>query len=234
MKQTICLILLISFLSGLFLPDIVLAKGLKSGGNKIAVLPIEGQGTLKRTEMRRITYVLTNEFQGMQGYDPIEMVLVENILRENNIDLYSCATLYCQTEAANALGVGYIVNGTIERRGTNYILDFRLVDVSDGNITNTVNTVVRGNFRDLQDYMVIVAARLVGTSASERSKSFVLTDNLIQIDQSHTTWIIMGLALASGAGLGMYLLNKNGEAKSSPGGPKVEVALPLPGPPSFP
>lgn len=237
MKQTISLILLISFLTGLFLPDIIFARGLKPGGKKIAVLPIEGRGTLKRTEMRRIAYVLTSEFQKMQEYDPLDMVLVENILSENNIDLSSCATLYCETEAANALGVSYIVNGIIERRGTNYVLNFRLINVSDGKVTNTVNTVIRGNFRDLQDYMVVVVARLVGTNASERS-SFVLTDNPIQIDQSiaknNTSWIIMGLALASGAGLGMYLLNKSAEGKPSPGGPEVEVASPLSGPPSFP
>ena len=209
---------------------------LKSERFKIAILPIESRGSLRLSDARKITYFLNNEFQNMLEFVTMDMALVENILRENNLDIYACSTLNCETEAGKVLGVDYLVNGIVEKRGTNFILEIRLVSVMDGDILNTVNTVIRGNFRELENYMGIVAKRLVGSSY-ESSRRFVLAETQPQIvpmgPKRTSTWIITGLVLASSAGLGMFFLNRNNDNIDLPKGQPVPLT-PLPGPPSFP
>lgn len=235
MKRKISIFVLASFLLSLILPDIVMArKPIRSEQYSIAVLPIEKRGSLRLTDSRKITYYLYNEFKNMLEYDALDMVMVEDILRKNELDIFACSTLNCEIEAGNALEVDFLVNGVVEKRGTNYILDIRLINVSDGNILNSVNTVFKGHFEELQNYMGVVATRLVG-SHEDRMKGLVLTSDQQQVKRISTNrtniWLITGLVLASGAGLGMYFLNKNND---KPQIIQPDQATPLPGPPSFP
>ena len=97
-----------------------------------AVLEFDGVGVPDQT-MQDVSERFANEYANFKKGEFILLnrEQMRQNLQEQNIRVFGCSSFKCGVEAGNALGVDFIVVGTLTKNGPVYSLKSQLIDVED-------------------------------------------------------------------------------------------------------
>ncbi|MBN1783088.1 outer membrane beta-barrel protein [bacterium] len=99
----------------------------------IAILELEGSGISKQ-DLQGLTNRLQTEFFKTEQFTVLERSKINEILEEQQFQMTGCTDLACAIEIGRLLNVELIVIGNVDRVGSIYSVNVRLVDVVTGEI----------------------------------------------------------------------------------------------------
>jgi TolB-like protein len=101
----------------------------------IAVLNIDAQGfSLDPGQMGNITRI---ELLKLDLYEVVDRHEIEYIMEENGIDPNHCYNKACLIDVGKKLNAGKVLTGSVEILGDKILINYRLIDVQKGTVTNT-------------------------------------------------------------------------------------------------
>ena len=155
-KQVFCILtcLLLSFPSIAFSQD-------PTRRITIAVLEFEGNGVPDQT-MQDVSARFATEYAAFKGsqFIIIDRVQMRTTLQEQRIRVFGCSTFNCGLEAGNALGVDYVVTGTLTKNGSIYSLKSQLIDIKNA------RTISRANYDNIVGDILTVMSKEVKKAAA--------------------------------------------------------------------
>lgn len=101
----------------------------------IAVLELEGAG-ISKTDLIGLSNRLRSELFKTGKFTVLERSRMDEILKEQGFQLSGCTNTDCAVEIGKLIGVSKIILGNVDKVGTIYTVDIRIVDVSTGKIEN--------------------------------------------------------------------------------------------------
>ena len=148
-------------LSLLFLsiPSIAFSQGPRK--ITIAVLEFEGNGVPDQT-MQDVSARFATEYAAFKGrkFIVIDRSQMRTTLQEQGVRVYGCSTFKCGLEAGNALGVDYVVTGTLTKNGSVYGLKSQLIDIK------SERTISRANYDNIVGDILTVMSKEVKKAAA--------------------------------------------------------------------
>ncbi len=258
MKRSISILLLGTFVSTLYVQDILVAQRRKGDKYSLAVLNLNAIGdNIPRSDVSLISARLTEELDNKGLFHTMSQRDMERGLFSKNLDPSGCSSIECAVRAGAALGVQLVVVGTIRPNVSGYTVDLQMVHVSSKAVVKDYRDNIEGDLNDLYSNMRFMAQEFMGlarTQGKAGTKQEVLpppsqqpaTDSFPTSDRFPThepayesgggfkwVYIGMGLLIAGGVGAGVLLAQKG----SSDGGSSSSATVSpgqLPGPPTFP
>ena len=97
----------------------------------IAVLDLEQIG-LTPQEAKILTQRLTTKLISLDKYQVVERNNMDKILKEQKFQHSGCTDSECAVEIGQLLNSDYIVMGSVNKFGSMYSIDARLIDVGQG------------------------------------------------------------------------------------------------------
>ena len=97
----------------------------------IAVLDLETIG-LNPGEAQTLTQRLTSKLVSIGKYQVVERANMDKILKEQKFQKSGCTDSECAVEIGQLLNTDYIVMGSVNKFGSTWTLDARLIDVGLG------------------------------------------------------------------------------------------------------
>src|SRR4051812_33715499 len=140
---------------------VVLALAAGPKRTKVAVLDISAPEDQK-PKAGLLTPVVVGEFAkaaDLQVISSQEISATLGLAKQRQ--LMGCAEDSCLAEIGGALGVDYLVSGTLGHIGTRYRLDLRLVRAANGGIAGSVGDFIAGSDDALADATVRLATTLL-------------------------------------------------------------------------
>lgn len=138
-----------------------------AGDIKLAVLEL-GAHDVTEGLGRNLTQLLSLELKRLDGVAVISRDEVQTMLRfETEKQALKCdSDLACLMEIGGALGVDYLVAGSIGRLDDTFVLGLKLLDVAEAKAAHRVAESFRGPERDLPQVVRHAARALLGRAAS--------------------------------------------------------------------
>lgn len=152
----------------------------------IGVMELDGPA-LETTDLQGLSNRLRTELFNTGEYNVIERSRMDEILKEQGFQQTGCINSECAIEAGQLIGVSKIVIGSIDKVGTIYTVDIRMVDVATGKIEKTSTEDCNGC--ELGDVLVTVhnvAMKLAGFEADGIIKH-IQTSSVQQTVEEPTT-----------------------------------------------
>jgi TolB-like protein len=133
----------------------------------IAVLELQGNN-IQQGDIAGLSNMLRTELFKTRKFKVIERGQMDEILKEQKFQMSGCTSQECAVEVGQLLGVQYMVTGSVDKVGSTYLADIRMVNVENGEIHNAVNETCMDCRIDmvLVKTMKSVAAKLAGVSAA--------------------------------------------------------------------
>ena len=103
----------------------------------VAVLDLEGRG-VSQTEAASLTDRLRTSLVRTGTITVVERGQMQQILSEQDFQLYGCTSNECVVEVGQLLGVSVMIAGSIGRVGSMYSIDIRIIDVQTGKIIDSI------------------------------------------------------------------------------------------------
>lgn len=137
----------------------------------IAVLELVGTGT-SNLNLEGLTNRLRSELFKTNKFNVIERSRMEEILREQGFQQLGCTNTECAVEIGKLLSVNFIVLGNVDKVGSIYSVNVRLVNVETGKIVK--NEIEDCNNCSIDDIFLTTikkaATKLAGLSEDNRIK----------------------------------------------------------------
>ncbi len=115
----------------------------------IAVNDFEAKG-IAQTDADLITEQIRSQIVGQHRVSVMERSMMAQILREQGFQQSGgCDTADCQVQVGRLLGVGNLVVGSIGKVGRIYMLNAKLVDVTTGEVMQSITETCEGSIEDL-------------------------------------------------------------------------------------
>ena len=263
MKKVITLMVLTAFASTILIQDVVAAgpqnDGPASAGATyaLAVLELEGSGSVSSSETRRLSERLRSEFGGAGIFEVISASQLETAMQAAGLSMTGCSTRECALQAGRAAASKLVTFGTIDRAGALYEIQVQMLHVKSGQTVQSVRESFDGDFEALEAHMASVARKLMGPSAASAASSGRISgqESTSQtVTESPSAWessssesysedsnsggkaLIIGLAAVGLVGGGLLISQalKNDDGGSTPTTPPPPPGGTLPNPPTFP
>lgn len=103
---------------------------------KIAVIELEGN-SLSKQDLIGLTNRLRSELFNIMKYIVIERSKMNEILKEQGFLQIGCTNTECAVEVGQLIGVEKIIIGNVDKIGTIFTVNLRMVDVATGKIEKT-------------------------------------------------------------------------------------------------
>jgi len=148
-------LLLILFISSLLPRDI------------IAILELEQKG-LSKQEAEILTDRLTTKLISIGKYQVVERNNMDKILKEQKFQNSGCTDSECAVEIGQLLNTDYIVMGSVNKFGSTWTLDARLIDVGLGKGIISAEYTMKGEIDGLiTTGITSIAQQLSGMGSNE-------------------------------------------------------------------
>lgn len=149
-----------------------------AGGIKVAVLELSNHDVTAGLG-RNLTQLLSLELKRLEGVGVITRDEVQTMLRfETEKQALKCESdLSCLMEIGGALGVDYLVAGSIGRLDDTFVLSLKLLDIAEAKAAHRVAESFRGPERDLPQVVRHAARALLGRAMTGEG-SLVLRANV--------------------------------------------------------
>ncbi len=125
-----------------------------------AVLGISSKGIIQDQEA--LSYMVRLELEKTDAYEVMDNYDVEDVLRKNKIDAYSCLGKSCLVNAGKLLNADKMITGNVERFEEKIIVSLKVIDVKTGSQEKQDVTEYLNLQPDLQKMIQISVEKLVG------------------------------------------------------------------------
>lgn len=131
-------------------------------GAKVAVMPLRAQN-IKADVAASLTQVVAQEFKNFQGFSVISQDDIKAMLAlESDKQMLGCTDVSCIAEIGGALGVDYLVSGSVGKVDETYVVSLKMIDSSKVRVLNRVNQSFTGRASDLLRAVKFASEGLVG------------------------------------------------------------------------
>lgn len=134
----------------------------------LAVAPLEGRG-LASAELETITQSVVNEWVKLGVVRVVERAQLGRLLDEQALQMSGACGDSCRVQAAQVLGVRFLVVGSVGRVGQTYDLQLRLLDVDNGQVLASHEVPFRKHREEL-----LLAVPTAVRSLARKSESWLL------------------------------------------------------------
>jgi len=198
MNKIMIIIVIVCFTFSLFGSELLFALEVQSSQKRIAVLNLLALDDLVQEEANLYTKRLIREINDNPNYESLPQDEIENALVANNIDVSSCSSFECGIQAGQALGVPFIVNGSLSKIDTIFLIYLHVIDVQKKQIINTLSEEFRGGEVEFFDFLATLVPKLsiMPETAEEPPADPILQQildqqpkNIEDIDQPQTVTI---------------------------------------------
>lgn len=108
-----------------------------------AVLTLKAKG-ISNDEADVLTDRLRSDFVNLKKYSVVERENMEEIMREQGLQLSGCISDECAVEAGKILGVKKMLSGSVGKFGEVYFIELRIIDVESAKIESSSTYEYRG------------------------------------------------------------------------------------------
>jgi len=149
---------LIVFFSLLLLPPASLA------GVRVAVMDFVSKGGIEQAQVDALSEMLANEISRLGDFSVVGKADIVSMLdlEQRRQQLDGCNDSRCLSEIGGALGVRWVVAGSVSLFGETYLLNLRLIDVVSARVGGRVSRRIGGGQDALVDALPAAAAELFG------------------------------------------------------------------------
>ncbi len=131
-------------------------------GLKLAVMPLMGHGIEAGTG-ENLTQVVALELKNLAGISVISQDEIAAMLQlESTKVAVGCEDASCFAEIGGALGVDYLVIGSVGLLGDTYLVGLKLIETGEAKVANRVNEAFKGRASDLLRAAKFAVYQLVG------------------------------------------------------------------------
>ncbi len=153
----------------LFLITLSTPETVAPAQERVAVMPLTGRN-IARQKVAILANVLTNEFATASKYSVIGMEDINAMLGFERLkDAVGCADTTCAAEIGGALGVEYLLTGSVSILGEELLVQLTLMDVKHAKVLERAQSAVPDNENDYRRAMVVAVQRLLNPSARAES-----------------------------------------------------------------
>lgn len=125
------------------------AKPVDKGRDVIAVNNFDGKG-VEQSDADLITEQIRSQIISQRRVSVMERSMMDQILKEQGFSQSgSCDGAECQVQVGRILGVNNLVVGSIGRIGRIYMVNAKLVDVSTGEVLQSITETCEGSIEDV-------------------------------------------------------------------------------------
>ncbi|MFT7578893.1 MAG: TolB-like protein, partial [Myxococcota bacterium] len=118
-------------------------------GTKAAVIDLQTHG-VDPALGKNLTELLTLELKTFKGMGVVSRSEIQTLLQlETQKQLLGCEDSGCLVEIGGALGVDYLVSGSVGRLGDAYVITLKLMDVHEAHVVNRVSESLRSEASEL-------------------------------------------------------------------------------------
>jgi len=129
----------------------------------VAVLDLQFGGQADRTKVRALEDLLANEIRALGGLRVIGRGDILGLLKlEKQKVLAGCDDEQCLAEIGGALGVDWMVTGTVSEFGGTLLLNIKVLDVRGARVASSVSRKVTGGQQVLVDVIPAMVRELFG------------------------------------------------------------------------
>jgi TolB-like protein len=114
----------------------------------VAILDLEPQG-VSQSEAISITNLIRNELFLTGQYTVVERDNMAEIFKEQGFQIAGCTTSECIIRAGRVLGVQRMVAGSLDKLGSLFIINLRLIDVETGEIVSVARADCMGSIEQV-------------------------------------------------------------------------------------
>lgn len=154
-------------------------------GGKVAVMPLK-ERSVKADIASSLTQVVAQEFKNFKGFSVISQDDIKAMLAlESDKQLLGCDDVSCIAEIGGALGVDYLVTGTVGQVGDTFLVWLKLIDIRQAKVLNRVSESFKGEASDLLRATKFATYQLVGlehNGVGTLRVQLVPNDALLSID----------------------------------------------------
>jgi len=137
----------------------------------VAVYDLEGT-EISQSDRSGLSNRLRSELFKTGKFIVVERSQMDQILKEQGIQLSGCTSSECAVEVGQILNVQKVVVGTIEKVGSSLVTDLRLVDVGSGKVEQVAsNDCLNCSVDDLLAHSRELAANLAGIIEDDSFKN---------------------------------------------------------------
>ncbi len=177
--------------------------------HSVAVMGLKASGDVDQAMVRSMEDLLSNEIRAMGGLRVISRSDIIGLLNlEKQKRLMGCANDQCLAEIGGALGVDWMLTGTISDFGDTILVNLKLLDVRDVRVIASSSRKATGGKSGLVDVLPTMIKELfVGRAGGQRAVSLEeLEARRSRITWGHVLfWSGAGLAVVGGLSLGMSM-----------------------------
>jgi TolB-like protein len=109
----------------------------------IAVLELSGNG-VEATDRLALTNRLRADLFKTDSFTVVERSQMDDILKEQGFQQTGCTDAACAVEVGKLLNVEYMISGSVDRVGSVFSVNIRMINVKDGNIVKNVTADCNG------------------------------------------------------------------------------------------
>ena len=107
---------------------IIVLASLVFSAEYIAIIDFEGIG-VSTQEARSLTQRLTSEMIRLEVYQVLERSEMKRLLDEQKFQFSGCVNTQCAVDIGKMLGAKYMIVGSINKIGSTYAIDARMINV---------------------------------------------------------------------------------------------------------
>ena len=124
-------------------------------------------------EVSTLTSKLIAEIFNTKKYRLIEREKIDLILKEQGFQTSGCTSSECLVEVGQIIGVELILGGIVGKVGQTFMISVRLIDVENGEITNTSTLEFRGEIDALLTDIIPEIAKDITLQYIRTSNEFI-------------------------------------------------------------
>ncbi len=186
-----------------------------SEGLAAAVLDLSAQG-LDDSVAENLTQLLALELKRFEGVSVISRDEIKAMVRfeTQKQTLQGKCDTSCLAKIVGALGVDYLVGGSVAKMGREYFVHLKLMDVRGARVVNRVTEAFQGTPAQLGQAMRMAVWALLGRTARGKGKLRVdanVSDASVVLNAGRATTLLETKGRFDGLGAGKHALSFNAE-----------------------
>jgi|GEM_PF-1005400 len=135
----------------LFSAVVSILVGLASYGQDkpaVAIMDLHALG-VSQSEAISVTNLIRNELFATGQYKVVEREKMEEIAKEVGFQLSGCTSSECVVEAGRIFGVQRMVAGSLDKLGSLYVINLRMIEVETGEIVSVARADCMGSIEEV-------------------------------------------------------------------------------------
>ena len=149
---------------------LLVQSGHAQTSESFAILDFEAEG-VSEVEVRVLADRLEAALVSLNTARVIERGKMHQILKEQDFQISGCTSNECAVEVGELLGVTLMVAGSIGKIGSTFSINLRTIEVSTGEIIQSIMRDYRGEIDGLLGEMLPIANELAGFSGSAATQA---------------------------------------------------------------